>query len=251
MNILISNDDGIHAPGLHALAKAIAPLANITVMAPDRDYSGVSNALTLDKPIAVTELKPNWYSISGTPTDCVHLAITGFLDFEPDLVLSGINKGANLGDDVLYSGTVAAAVEGRNLGLPAIAFSVTEHACKNFDTAAIIAKNLVESLMAKPFKHNTVLNVNIPNKPLQDIKGQKATRLGYRHRAEPIIPTHCPRGRVFYWVGPAGKGADVGEGTDFHATENGYVSITPLQIDLTAHTITPTLANWLKGIAND
>ncbi|HKE97015.1 MAG TPA: 5'/3'-nucleotidase SurE [Povalibacter sp.] len=254
MKILISNDDGYRAEGLRALTHALTPLAEVTVVAPDRNRSGASNSLTLDVPLRVFPFDTDRYVvINGTPTDCVHMAISGLFEHEHDMVVSGINDGANLGDDVLYSGTVAAAIEGRFLGLPAIAVSlVTEGKAQNgsephFATAARVAAELVMRVQRSPLHQATILNVNVPDLPYDALKGYRATRLGFRHRSEPIVRSEDPRGRPVYWVGPAGLGQDAGEGTDFDAVANGYVSVTPLQIDLTRHTMIEDIGNWLHG----
>jgi 5'-nucleotidase len=249
MKILISNDDGYRAEGLRALTKALEPLADVTVVAPDRNRSGASNSLTLDVPLRVFEYDTNrFYVGNGTPTDCVHLAISGLFDFEHDMVVSGINDGANLGDDVLYSGTVAAAVEGRFLGLPAIAISlvVRPNSVQHFATAARVAAELVMRVKRSPLQ-GTILNVNVPNVPYEDLKGYQVTRLGYRHRSERIVRSEDPRGRPVYWVGAAGSEQDAGPGTDFDAVANGYVSVTPLQVDLTRHSMLDDIRNWLAG----
>ena len=250
MKILISNDDGYRADGLTALTESLASLAEVTVVAPDRNRSGASNSLTLDMPLRVASFGPNrYYVISGTPTDCVHLAISGLFDFEHDMVVSGINDGPNLGDDVLYSGTVAAAIEGRYLGLPALALSlaVERDSGMHFATAARVAAELVMRIQRSPLHAATILNVNVPDLPYEQLKGQVVTRLGFRHRAERIVPTLDPRGRPVYWVGPAGPGQDTGPGTDFHAVANGFVSVTPLQIDLTRHSMLEDVRSWLAG----
>ncbi|HKQ82357.1 MAG TPA: 5'/3'-nucleotidase SurE [Steroidobacteraceae bacterium] len=248
MKILLSNDDGYRAEGLRHLIDAIHPLAEVTVVAPDRNRSGASNSLTLDVPLRVFPFGERCYFVNGTPTDCVHLAISGLFDFDHDMVVSGINDGPNLGDDVLYSGTVAAAVEGRFLGLPAIAISL---ACgqgePHFETAARVATEIVMRVQRTPLHTATILNVNVPNVPYAALRGYRATRLGNRHRAERIVPSKDPRGRPVYWVGPAGLGADAGPGTDFDAVANGYVSVTPLQIDLTRHTLIEDIGQWLAG----
>jgi 5'-nucleotidase len=249
MKILISNDDGYRAEGLHALTKALEPLADITVVAPDRNRSGASNSLTLDVPLRVFEYDTNrFYVGNGTPTDCVHLAISGLFDFEHDMVVSGINDGANLGDDVLYSGTVAAAVEGRFLGLPAIAISlvIRPNSVQHYATAARVAGELVMRVKRSPLQ-GTILNVNVPNVPYEQLKGYQVTRLGHRHRSERIVRSEDPRGRPVYWVGAAGLEQDAGPGTDFHAVANGYVSVTPLQVDLTRHSMLDDIRNWLAG----
>ncbi len=248
MKILISNDDAYMAEGITALAEAMATLGDITVVAPDRNRSGASNSLTLENPLRVNQLKNGIYRVEGTPTDCVHLAITGLLDEEPDMVVAGINAGANLGDDVLYSGTVAAAIEGRFLGLPAIAISLNGHTATHYETAAWAAKKLVQQLQTSSLPADTILNVNVPDIPIDEITGFESTRLGRRHKAEPVIKELDPRGRAMYWVGPAGKEEDAGPGTDFNAINRGAVSITPLQIDLTRYDAIDGVANWLQGI---
>ena len=248
MNILLSNDDGWQAEGLRTLAHALSGLGTLTVVAPDRNRSGASNSLTLDGPLRIVGDQPGWFAVNGTPTDCVHLAISGFLPEEQHLVLSGINDGANLGDDVLYSGTVAAAMEGRFLGLPSVAFSLVAGGGRHFEAAGHIARTFVERLVRAPLPQATLFNVNIPDRPLDRIRGWRATRLGNRHRAERIVRASDPRGRPMYWVGAPGPGQDAGEGTDFHAIEQGYVSVTPLQIDLTRHAALPTLTDWLGGM---
>jgi len=248
LRLLLSNDDGCSAPGLAALAEALGAAGEVTVVAPDRNRSGASNSLTLERPLRVTEQGKGRYCVDGTPTDCVHLAITGLLEREPDLVVSGVNDGANLGDDVLYSGTVAAAVEGRFLGLPAIAVSLVGHAGRHFETAAQVARRLVLGLRRNPLPADTILNVNVPDLPMAEIRGFQATRLGHRHKAEPVIRDHDPRGRVIYWVGPAGPAQDAGPGTDFHAVEHGYVSVTPIQVDLTRYPAIDPVAHWLEEL---
>jgi 5'-nucleotidase len=248
MNILLSNDDGWRADGLRALALALEGIGALTVVAPDRNRSGASNSLTLDAPLRVVESEANWYAVNGTPTDCVHLALSGLLAVEQHLVVSGINDGANLGDDVLYSGTVAAAMEGRYLGLPSIAFSLVAGGPRHFDAAARVARELVTALLASPLPEATLYNVNIPDRPYAEMRGFRATRLGCRHQAEPVIRTQDPRGRPMYWVGAPGAGADAGEGTDFHAVDQGYVSITPLHVNLTRHDALPDLAHWLEPL---
>jgi 5'-nucleotidase len=247
LKILLSNDDGYRADGLKHLFDALKPLAEVTLVAPDRNRSGASNSLTLDLPLRVSQFAEHCYSVNGTPTDCVHLAISGLFDFDHDMVVSGINDGANLGDDVLYSGTVAAAVEGRFLGLPAIAISLVVNEGYHFATAARVASELVMRVQRLPLHAATILNVNVPDIPYEQLKGFKSTRLGFRHRAERIVPTRDPRGRQLYWIGPAGAGDDAGPGTDFHAIEQGYVSVTPLQIDLTRHNAIDDIGDWLQG----
>lgn len=232
MKILVSNDDGYLAPGIVALVEALRPIAEIVVVAPDSNRSGSSNSLTLDRPLSVYRADNGFYFVNGTPSDCVHVALTGGLSFRPDLVVSGINQGQNMGDDTLYSGTVAAATEGFLFGIPAIAFSQVDRGWTHIDAAARIAREIVErefNMLPKPY----LLNVNIPNLPYEQINGIRAARLGKRHESEAVIKTSDPHGREIFWIGPAGKAKDGGEGTDFHTVANGYVSVTPLQIDLT------------------
>ena len=245
MHILLSNDDGYLAEGLNALANALREHAEISVVAPDRNRSAASNSLTLEMPLRVYATDNGFIKVDGTPTDCVHLAITGLLDHEPDMVFAGINHGSNLGDDVLYSGTVAAATEGRFLGLPAIAISLVGSNPIHFETAADVAVTLLKQLVKKPLPKDTILNVNVPDVALKDLKGFKATRLGQRHKSEPVIKSKDPRGRIIYWVGPPGAEQDAGPGTDFYAINEGYVSVTPLQIDLTRYESIDALASWL------
>lgn len=247
MRILVSNDDGYRAEGLQCLARALAPLAEIAIVAPDRNRSGASNSLTLDVPLRAHSFGERDYYVNGTPTDCVYLAISGLFDFQHDMVVSGINDGANLGDDVLYSGTVAAAVEGRFLGLPAMALSLVVTQGRHFETAARVASELVLRLQRSPLHSSTILNVNVPDVPYEQLRGMKSTRLGYRHRSDALVRSADPRGRPVYWVGPAGAGADAGEGTDFHAVAAGFVSVTPLQVDLTRHTALADVDEWLRG----
>ena len=245
MNILISNDDGYQAPGIGALAAALEEIAYIHVVAPERDRSGASNSLTLDNPLRARQGSNGFTYVDGTPTDCVHLAITGLLDTEPDMVVAGVNSGANLGDDVLYSGTVAAAMEGRFLGFPAIAVSLVTEGPSYYDTAARVAVDLVQRCTTFALPADTILNVNVPDVPWDELKGMQATRLGHRHKSEPVIKQQDPRGRPVYWVGPAGPEQDAGPGTDFHAVRSGYVSITPLDVDLTRYDAIDGLASWL------
>lgn len=245
MKILISNDDGVHAPGLAHLAEELGKVADITVVAPDRNRSGVSNSLTLEHPLRVISAANGFFSVNGTPTDCVHIAVTGMLKERPDMVVSGINEGANLSDDVLYSGTVAAATEGRFLGLPSVAVSLAGPRCEHYDTAAQVAKIIVEHLQQTPLSFETILNVNVPDMPLSELRGIQVTRLGTRHIAEPTIKTTDPRGRKIYWIGQPGHEHDAGPGTDFYAVNSGYVSITPLQIDLTQYRVLDELSNWV------
>ncbi|MCP5452138.1 MAG: 5'/3'-nucleotidase SurE [Candidatus Competibacter sp.] len=246
MHILVSNDDGYQAPGLLCLAAALKELAEITVVAPDRDRSGASNSLSLKNPLYVTRHDNGFHSVEGTPTDCVHLAITGLLEREPDMVVSGINSGPNMGDDVIYSGTVAAAMEGRFLGLPAIAISQAAPCPQHFDTAARVAVWLVRRLRERPLPPDSILNVNVPDVPWEQLAGFRVVRLGHRHKSEPVVKSIDPRGRPIYWVGPAGPEQDAGPDTDFHAVRAGYVAITPLQVDLTRHGALTTLTQWLQ-----
>ncbi|MBV2093074.1 MAG: 5'/3'-nucleotidase SurE [Candidatus Thiodiazotropha sp. (ex Ctena orbiculata)] len=246
MNILLSNDDGYQATGLMMLAEQLSEVGNIVVVAPDQDRSGASNSLTLVNPLRARTMENGFIRVDGTPTDCVHLAITGLLEQEPDLVVSGINAGPNMGDDVLYSGTVAAATEGRFLGLPAVAISMNSHNPQHFETGAQVAEILVRRLIEAPLSENVILNVNVPDIPYSELQGIVSTRLGHRHKAEPVIKSHDPRGNTIYWVGPAGAEQDAGPGTDFHAVRQGYVSVTPLHVDLTRHSALPVLDGWLR-----
>ncbi len=246
MKILLSNDDGYQAPGLLMLADKLSALGDIVVVAPDQDRSGASNSLTLVNPLRARSMENGFIRVDGTPTDCVHLAITGLLEEEPDLVVSGINAGPNMGDDVLYSGTVAAATEGRFLGLPAIAISMNSHDPEYFETGGRVAAELVSRLFQTPLAEGVILNVNVPDLPYEGLKGFLATRLGHRHKAEPVVKSHDPRGKTIYWVGPAGAEQDAGPGTDFHAVRQGYVSVTPLQVDLTRHSALQAVEHWLQ-----
>lgn len=248
MKILISNDDGVHAPGLSYLADALGKIADIMVVAPDRNRSGVSNSLTLEHPLRVVTAANGFFSVNGTPTDCVHLAVTGLLKEMPNMVVSGINEGSNLSDDVLYSGTVAAATEGRFLGLPSIAISLAGPRCEHYNTAAQIAKILVERLREQPLTFDTILNVNVPDLPFSELHGIQITRLGTRHKAEPTIKTVDPRGRKIYWVGQPGPEQDAGPGTDFYAVNTGYVSVTPLHVDLTHYQVLDELSGWVQSL---
>ena len=247
MHFLLSNDDGYQSPGISALAEVLESIGKVTVVAPDRDCSGASNSLTLDSPLYVKQDERGFYYVNGTPSDCVHLAITGLLDEEPDMVVSGINSGANLGDDVLYSGTVAAAMEGRFLGCPAIAFSLVGEKPVDYSTSKLVVTEIVKSLIENPLD-DALLNVNIPDVNYDEIKGFKASRLGNRHKSEPVIKTLDPKGRNVYWVGPVGAEQDAGEGTDFHAIRSKYVSITPIQIDLTRHQSLASLSDWVEAL---
>src|SRR5215471_2957076 len=232
MRILLSNDDGYFAPGLASLAAALADLGSITVVAPERDYSGASNSLTLDRPLSVRESANGFRFVNGTPTHCVHLAVTGLLDEMPDMVVSGINLGANMGDDTIYSGTVAAATEGYLLGIPSLAISLTSKAGRHYETAARVARELVERFQRLPLGEPVLLNVNVPDVPYEALKGIEVTRLGKRNKAEPMIKATTPRNQTVYWVGAAGSAQDAGPGTDFHAVAADCVSLTPLQMDL-------------------
>lgn len=245
MRILISNDDGYFAPGLAALADAMRGLGDITVVAPERNRSGASNSLTLDRPLHLKQAPNGYHYVNGTPTDCVHLAVTGMLEHEPDMVLSGVNLGPNMGDDTVYSGTVAAAMEGYLLGVPSIAVSLASFEGRHFATAARVARELAERFSATPFGAPVLLNVNVPDVPYDVLAGIKITRLGRRHKAEPVVKQVSPRGETVFWVGAAGAAADAGEGTDFHAVDQGWVSVTPLQVDLTQYGQQDALREWL------
>ena len=247
MRILLSNDDGYFAPGLAALHQALLPFAELKVVAPERDKSGASNSLTLDRPLSIRRAPNGFYFIDGTPTDCVHMAVTGMIDFTPDMIVSGINSGANMGDDTIYSGTVAAATEGFLLGLPAIAISMAGHEAKYYETAARVAAELVQRHQRSPLHAPVLLNVNVPDVPYDQLMGTEITRLGKRHKAEPVVKTINPRGDTVYWIGAAGAVADAGPGTDFHATTHGRVSITPLQMDLTNFQQMKYAAEWIIG----
>lgn len=246
MKILLSNDDGYRAEGLRRLAERMKLLSEVVVVAPDRNRSGASNSLTLRYPLRVGQGDDGFYYVDGTPTDCVHLAITGLMEQEPDMVVSGINSGANLGDDILYSGTVAAAMEGRFLGLPAIAVSLAGTECKHYATAAEAVERIVKLLPNHSLPNDSILNINVPDIPIHDIKGFQATRLGHRHKSEPVVRSTDPQGEEIYWVGPAGAEQDAGPGTDFYAVRNGYISITPIQVDLTQYSSLDRISNWLE-----
>lgn len=250
MKILLSNDDGFRAEGIRHLRHALTGIADLTVVAPDRNRSGASNSLTLDVPLRAFTAEDDVHYVVGTPTDCVHLAVSGLFDYEHDMVVSGVNDGANLGDDVLYSGTVAAAIEGRFLGLPTVAVSLCTlpGSGRHFATGAAVARRIVGELLARPLEHNLILNVNVPDLPLAELRGYRATRLGYRHRSEPVVRASDPRGRPVYWIGAAGAEQDAGPGTDFHAVAAGYVSVTPLQIDLTRHAVLGALGEWIGAL---
>jgi 5'-nucleotidase len=245
MRILVSNDDGYFAPGISVLAEALARWAEVTVVAPERDRSGSSNSLTLDRPLTVRRAPNGYMFVNGTPTDCVHLAVTGLLDELPDVVVSGINHGANMGDDTIYSGTVAAATEGFLLGIPSVAISLVAEGGGHFETAARVACDLVRRFSARPLNQPVLLNINVPDATYEALRGTAVTRLGKRHKAEPVVKSTTPRGEVVYWVGAAGGAQDAGEGTDFHAAARGMVSITPLQVDLTRYSQMQTVNDWL------
>jgi len=246
MRILLSNDDGYFAPGLAALAEALAGLGEIVVVAPEQNRSGASNSLTLDRPLFLKQAANGFHFVNGTPTDCVHLAVTGMLDNLPDIIVSGINHGANMGDDTIYSGTVAAATEGFLLGIPSIAISLTSFEGNNFDSAGLVARELVQRFIRNPINEPVLLNVNVPDRPHAELRGMEVTRLGRRHKAEPVVKMISPRNETVYWVGAAGAAADSGDGTDFNAVDRGFVSITPLQIDLTHTAQLNAVRHWMK-----
>jgi len=248
MRVLLSNDDGYRAPGIECLAAALGRLAEVTVVAPDRDRSGSSHALTILVPVRPRRAANGFIFVDGTPTDCVHLAVTGLLEKPPDVVVAGINSGANLGDDVMYSGTVAAAMEGRDLGLPALAVSLVVNGGEHYETAARAVTTLLERLRESPIPRDTILNVNVPDRPWEALRGIEVTRLGRRHKAEPVIPARDPRGEPVYWVGAPGREQDAGPGTDFHAVRAGRVSVTPLHVDLTRHSALAGASAWVAGI---
>lgn len=249
VKILISNDDGYLASGLRVLRERLAVFGPIDVVAPDRNQSGASSSLTLHAPLRANQTETRVIAVNGTPSDCVHLALAGLLDEDPDIVVSGINHGANLGDDVIYSGTVAAAIEGRYLGYPAIAVSLAGgREPRHFETAAEVCAEIIEGIEREPLPADTILNINVPDIPRDALRGIRATRLGFRHRAEPLVREHDPRGRPIFWIGPAGDSADAGPGTDFHAIEQGFASVTPLQIDLTRHQQIQSLGDWLERL---
>ncbi|MDH3691091.1 MAG: 5'/3'-nucleotidase SurE [Gammaproteobacteria bacterium] len=246
MRILLSNDDGYLAPGLACLEHALRPHAEVFVVAPDRDRSGASNSLTLRSPLQVRTADNGFHYVDGTPTDCVHLAITGLMGEEPDMVIAGINGGANLGDDVIYSGTVAAATEGRFLGFPAVAVSLVGTQCKYYDTAAEVVLQVMNKLRQQPLSSDAILNINVPDLPAGELAGFQATRLGHRHKSEPVVRAKNPQGEEVYWVGPPGAEQDAGPGTDFHAIRENFVSVTPLQVDLTRHATLQEIDAWLQ-----
>ena len=245
MRILLSNDDGYFSPGIECLARMLSDVAEITVVAPERDRSGASNSLTLDRPLSLKRAANGYYHVNGTPTDCVHLAVTGMLDMLPDMVVSGINLGANMGDDTIYSGTVAAATEGFLLGIPSIAVSLCSKVGEHFETAARVTLELVRMIQCQDVREPLLLNVNVPDVPYGQLRGKVVTRLGKRHKAEAVVRTVTPRHETVYWVGAAGEAQDAGEGTDFHAVSNNQVSVTPLQIDLTHNAQLPLVRSWL------
>ncbi len=246
MRILLSNDDGYFAPGLACLAEALSVIADIIVVAPERDRSGASNSLTLDRPLHLHKAHNGFYYVNGTPTDCVHLAVTGMLDHLPDMVVSGINAGANMGDDTIYSGTVAAATEGFLLGIPSLAVSLNSASSKNFSTAARVAADMVQRFKDNKFHEPVLLNINVPDISYEELKGMEVTRLGRRHKAEAVVKSQTPRGETVYWVGAAGPAQDAGEGTDFFSIQHDRVSLTPLQIDLTRYGQMNAVKDWLK-----
>lgn len=248
MKILVSNDDGVTAPGIRALSEALSAVAEVLTVAPDRNCSGASNSLTLTNPLRINKLDNGYISVNGTPTDCVHLAIRELYEGEPDMVVSGINAGANMGDDTLYSGTVAAAMEGRFLGLPAVAVSLVGREFTHYDTAAAYAVKIIMGLKKHPIASDQILNINVPDLPLDEIKGIRVTRLGARHKAEGMVRARDPHGREVFWLGPPGIELDVGDDTDFYAVSQGYVSITPLTVDLTAYRQLSQLQHWIEKL---
>jgi 5'-nucleotidase len=252
MRVLVSNDDGVDAKGIRVLAECLGAVGQVTVVAPDRDRSGASNSLTLDAPIRVLRMDNGYYRVAGTPTDCVHLALAGMLDYEPDIVVSGINNSANLGDDVIYSGTVSAAMEGRFLGLPAIAVSLVsqDHNGVHYDAAAQAVLLLMQRLLVDPLPADTILNVNVPDRPWAEIQGFEVTRLGRRHRSAPCIAQTDPRGKPIWWIGPAGGVEDDGPGTDFDAVRRGYVSVTPIHVDLTRYQALEKVSGWVRAMTD-
>ena len=250
MHILVSNDDGYTAPGLEALVASLRSLAEVTVVAPEVNHSGASNSLTLTRPLAVRHAANGFIYVNGTPSDCVHVALTGLLDRRPDLIVSGINNGANMGEDTLYSGTVAAASEGFLFGIPAMAFSLVSRSWSNLDAAVVQAHRLVERQLAQPVPGPTLLNVNCPDLPLAQIKGVCATRLGSRHPSQPVVRSATPYGETVYWIGPSGAANDAGAGTDFDAVAKGFVSVTPLRLDLTQYSQLEQMSDWLGPVCD-
>ena len=254
MRVLVSNDDGVDAPGIRVLADGLRAAGHeVTVVAPDRDRSGASNSLTLDQPVRVKEVEERVWRVGGTPTDCVHLALTGLLDADPDIVVSGINSAANLGDDVIYSGTVAAAMEGRFLGLPAVAMSLAtrDHRGEHYETAARAAVEIIARLQKDPLPADTILNVNVPDIPWSEVRGFEVSRLGNRHRSEPCVQQADPRGRTWWWIGAAGPEQDAGPGTDFNAVRSGNIAITPINVDLTRYQALEQVASWVGGLEDE
>ena len=247
MRILLSNDDGYFAPGLACLAESLSQIAEIIVVAPERDRSGSSNSLTLDRPLSLRKSHSGFYYVNGTPTDCVHLAVTGMLDIMPDMIVSGINKGANMGDDTIYSGTVAAATEGFLLGIPSLAVSLVDASRGNYLAAARVAVDMVERFKKNEIQSPVLLNINVPDIEYQQLQGIEVTRLGRRHKAEPVIKSQNPRGETVYWVDAAGPAQDAGKGTDFYAVQHHRVSVTPLQIDLTRYDQLDLITSWLNN----
>lgn len=247
MRILLSNDDGYFAPGLACLAELLSEIAEIIVVAPERDRSGSSNSLTLDRPLSLHKSHNGFYYVNGTPTDCVHLAVTGMLDVMPDMVISGVNKGANMGDDTIYSGTVAAATEGFLLGIPSLAVSLVDGSNGNYLTAARVAADMVRRFREYEIQSPVLLNINVPDIEYQQLKGTEVTRLGRRHKAEPVIKSQNPRGEILYWVGAAGPAQDAGKGTDFYAVQQKRISVTPLQIDLTRYDQLDLITGWMDN----
>ncbi|MCD6680324.1 MAG: 5'/3'-nucleotidase SurE [Burkholderiaceae bacterium] len=248
MRILISNDDGYFSPGIEKLAEVASAFGEVTVIAPERDRSGASNSLTLDRPLSVRVAHNGFLYVNGTPTDCVHIAVTGLLEHKPDIVLSGINDGANMGDDTIYSGTVAAAMEGYLLGVPSIAFSLARRGGEHLDTAAEVARRILARHARRRLPTPILLNVNVPARPLSELRGVMATRLGRRHLAEPVVRATSPRGDTIYWIGPAGRAKEAGPGTDFNAVDSGWASVTPLDIDLTAPRALRVVREWIDEI---
>ena len=246
MKILLSNDDGYFAPGLNILAEHLAKIADITVVAPERNRSGASNSLTLDRPLSVRKASNGFFYVNGTPTDCVHIALTGLMDEMPDMVISGINDGANMGDDTIYSGTVAAAMEGYLLEIPSFAVSMSQHNATHFESAARVAVELVQHYQKAGFASPTLLNINVPDVPYEQLKGKVITRLGKRHKAEPVVQLKTPRNETVYWVGAAGQPNDGGDGTDFYAVAHNQVSISPIQVDLTKYSQMQEISDWLN-----
>lgn len=253
MKILVSNDDGVYAPGIRVLAEHMAEIAQIAVVGPDRNRTAASHSLTLHRPLRISRLENGYIAVNGTPTDCVHMAVSGVLDLDidrPDMVVSGINAGENLGDDVFYSGTVAAAIEGRSLGYPSIAVSLSSPSDEflHYETAAKVTQKLVMLLKTHPLPQDTILSVNVPDVPYDQLKGMEVCRLGRRHFAEKVYKEKDPYGRPIYWIGPAGSEEDGGEGTDFHAIARGYAAVTPLQLDMTKHALLGNLKDWILNV---